>query len=132
MSTRQTIQADMVLNAVCQLADHPTADEVYDRIRQDYPHISRATVYRNLNRLASQGAIRKLAIPQGADRFDHISQKHYHIRCEKCGRLYDVKMDVIGDMIDRIKDKQGFKFNDCDIIFQGVCPQCLKEGTKHK
>ena len=90
---RNTIQCSLVLDMVNKLQSHATADEIYDAIVQDHPHISRGTVYRNLNRLAEIGKIRKINIPGRAERFDHLCHDHYHVRCEKCGRIFDVDMD---------------------------------------
>ena len=71
MINRNTIQCSMVLEAVNKLKCHATAVEVYDEVVRVCPHISRATVYRNLNRLSQIGKIRKIEIPGAADRFDH-------------------------------------------------------------
>lgn len=55
MQTRNTVQRQIVLQAVLRMHDHPTADTVYAAVAADHPSISKATVYRNLNQLASQG-----------------------------------------------------------------------------
>ena len=72
MAKRNTIQRQLVIAAVRFLADHPTAEEVYDRITMEYPDISKGTVYRNLNSLVESGLLGKVSVPSGADRFDHI------------------------------------------------------------
>ena len=127
MIKRNTIQCALVLETVNKLRCHATADEVYDAIVQEHPNISRATVYRNLNRLSQLGRIHKMEIPGGADRFDHECYKHYHIRCEKCGRVFDVDMDFVGGLESGIRDTHGFDFTGYDIIFHGVCPECKKK-----
>lgn len=127
MTRRTTIQKEMVLHAINSLQNHATADEVYEMVKALHPHISRGTVYRNLNCLAEEGKIRKLEVPDGPDRFDHICTPHYHIRCCKCGRFFDVDMEMVSGLTDRIKDKHGFDFQDYDILFKGVCPDCQKK-----
>lgn len=127
MVRRTTIQKELVLDAVNHLHNHATADEVYEMIHSTYPRISKGTVYRNLNCLVEEGKIRKLEIPDGPDRFDHICTPHYHIHCCKCGRAFDVDMDVVSGLMDRVKDKHGFDFLDYDIIFKGICPDCRKK-----
>lgn len=126
MKSRQTIQCALVAEAVRSLRCHATADEVYDEVRRAHPHISRGTVYRNLNSLAEDGSIRKIPVPGGADRFDHRCDEHYHIKCTGCGRIFDVDMDAITDIGSRIKDRHGFEFSRCDIVFTGLCPECIK------
>ena len=124
MTRRTTIQKELVLNAVNHLHNHATADEVYELIHATHSHISKGTVYRNLNCLAEEGKIRKLEVPGGSDRFDHTCTPHYHIYCCKCGRAFDVDMEIVSGLIDKVKDKRGFDFLDYDIMFRGICPDC--------
>lgn len=126
MTRRNTIQRSLVLEAVNTLKCHATADEIYELIHKEHPNVSRATVYRNLNALSDDGKIKKLEMPSSADRFDHICSKHYHIKCKKCGRVFDVDMEVISGLENNIKDRRGFEFTDYDIVFNGVCPDCQK------
>lgn len=124
MTKRNTIQRSLVFEAVNRLQCHATADEIYEDIVREHPHISRATVYRNLNMLSEAGEIRKLEMPGGADRFDHICRDHCHVRCEKCGRVFDVDMDFVAGLEKNIRDSRGFEFTGYDIIFRGICPRC--------
>lgn len=126
MIKRKTIQRSLVLEAVNRLQNHATADEVYDEIRKEHPNISRATVYRNLNLLSEMGEIRKLEVPGGSDRFDHCSHDHCHIKCEKCGRIFDVDMEYVSGLENNVRDFHGFDFTGYDIMFRGICPKCKK------
>ncbi|MGN1014150.1 MAG: Fur family transcriptional regulator [Butyricicoccus sp.] len=126
MFRRNTIQCSLILETVNQLQHHATADEIYEIILRKYPNISRATVYRNLKRLAKTGQILKIEIPGGADCFEHICPRHYHVKCEQCGRLFDVDMEYIDDLEKKIRNTHGFEFTSHDIIFKGICPQCKK------
>ena len=127
MAKRNTIQRSLVLEAVNKLQCHATADEVYAEISKDHPTISKATIYRNLNVLSELGEIRRLEIPGSADRYDHISRNHCHVKCEGCGRVFDVDMDFVGGLESGIRDTHGFDFTGYDIIFHGVCPECKKQ-----
>ena len=127
MNTRNTIQRTLVLEAVNRLRCHATADEIYAEIAKEHPHISRATVYRNLNLLAELGEIRKLEIPGAADRFDHRCHDHCHVRCETCGRVFDVDMEYVAGLEQNIRDAHGFAFTGYDILFRGICPECRKK-----
>ncbi|MEW4412805.1 transcriptional repressor [Clostridium sp. AN503] len=123
---RNTIQSSLVLETVRKLQCHATADEVYSEIIKTYPTISRGTVYRNLQRLCETGEIRKREIPDGADRFDHLCDDHYHIRCVKCGRVFDVDMEYIPNLEQSVRDAHGFSFTGHDIVFKGICPECKR------
>ncbi|WP_059004376.1 Fur family transcriptional regulator [Bittarella massiliensis (ex Durand et al. 2017)] len=124
MIKRNTIQRALVLKAVNTLQCHATVEEIYNLVVKEYPNISKVTVYRNLNQLAENGEIRKLEVPGDADRFDHLCHDHYHARCLKCGRVFDVDMDYIEDLEKRIKDAHGFEFSGHDLMFKGICPDC--------
>ena len=127
MARRNTIQRSLVLAAVNKLHCHATADEVYGEIKKEHPTISRATVYRNLNLLSELGEIRRLEIPGSADRFDHISRNHCHVKCIICNRVFDVDMDFVAGLESGIRDTRGFDFTGYEIIFRGVCPECKKQ-----
>jgi len=124
ITKRKTIQQTLVFETVNKLKCHATADEVYSAIVTEHPSISRATVYRNLNQLSESGQIRKVGVPDGADRFDHQCFEHYHAKCVKCGNIYDVDMEYITTLQDRIKDTHEFQFWGHDIIFYGLCSHC--------
>ena len=129
MNRRNTIQRDLVLGAVRELGCHATAEEVYGHIAENYPSISKGTVYRNLAVLVDEGAIRRVEIPQAADCFDHVCERHYHVRCVACGKVYDVDMEWMGDLTERVRDMHGFDFLEYDLVFKGVCPACKDKAA---
>ena len=124
MNKRKTIQRSLVLETVQELRCHATADEIFETIVKKHPNISRGTVYRNLNLLSDMGEIHKIEMPSGADRFDHICREHYHAKCVKCGRVFDVEMEFMADIEKNIKDTRGFEITGHDIIFKGTCLDC--------
>lgn len=128
---RNTIQRTLVLDAVNRLKSHATADEIYEAVIQTHPRISRATVYRNLNQLADDAEIQKLEMPDGPDRFDHILQRHYHAKCSRCGRVFDVEMDYMEDIISLVKDAHGFAIDGHNLVFTGVCPSCQQADAQN-
>ena len=77
---RNTRQRKLVLDAVRQSYNHPTADEIYNVVREQDDKISRGTVYRNLNLLANAGEILSIKTP-GGSRFDRTIEPHgtYHL-----------------------------------------------------
>jgi Fur family ferric uptake transcriptional regulator/Fur family peroxide stress response transcriptional regulator len=129
MTRRHTIQCALVLEAVNKLRSHATADEIYAELAKEHPSISRATVYRNLQRLCESGKICRREIPGGADRFDHFCHHHYHVRCTSCGRVFDVDMDYNEDLEKSVKDTHGFLLTGHDIVFKGICPDCRKDSS---
>ena len=92
--------------------DHPTADFVYENMKQIYPNISLGTVYRNLSLLADLGEIQKLSSFGGADRFDARTVPHCHFMCTRCGRV----MDVFSEHIDKSLESIAADFKDGQIF----------------
>lgn len=126
-SRRNTIQKDLVRNTVYEMRRHVTANEVYEFIKEVYPTIGKGTVYRNLDILVEEGALRKVEVPDGPNRFDFTLKNHYHVRCIKCGEVFDVDMDQIPDLLERIHNTHGIEFVDYDISFKGICPNCREK-----
>lgn len=132
MERRNTIQKALILRAVCELKRHLTADEVYEFVKRDHPSIGKGTVYRNLAILTEEGAIRKVEVPDGSDRFDFTLKNHYHVRCVKCGEVFDVDMDEIPDLQKKIHDTHGMEFLTYDFFFKGICPECRAQEKEDK
>jgi Fe2+ or Zn2+ uptake regulation protein len=121
---RNTIQRSLTLNAVKKLKNHPTVEEIYEEVAKEHPSISKGTVYRNLKELAENGDLYDVEVPGAASHFDHNCQDHYHARCIKCGKVIDVDLPYMNDLIDKIKDKHGFEFTGYDLVFKGICSKC--------
>ncbi|MGM9858363.1 MAG: Fur family transcriptional regulator [Bacilli bacterium] len=126
---RLTMQKEIILEAVNELACHVTSEMVFDHIHSSFPHISKATVYRNLRSLAEDNLIRKISLPGEVDRFDHIVIPHYHARCNCCGKIFDVAIKTKDNLNESVILPDGFKSDDHEILFTGLCKSCLE---KHK
>jgi len=130
---RTTRQRKVILEELCKIRTHPTANEVYELVRKRLPRISLGTVYRNLELLSESGLIQKLEMAGSQKRFDGITQNHYHVRCVACGRVDDVASGQFATINQAIGS-----INDYDILwhrleFVGVCPRCKgKSGTSEK
>ena len=83
-------QRDCIKEFLMGRTDHPTADMVYAHVREEFPHISLGTVYRNLSLLSEIGEIRKITC-NGPDRFDANTMPHYHFTCNSCGCVGDLE-----------------------------------------
>ncbi|HOD93792.1 MAG TPA: transcriptional repressor [Clostridia bacterium] len=124
--TRNTVQREIILQTVMNMDSHPSADEVYEKLKYENPSISRATVYRNLELLAKRGKILHIEIPKGADCFDFNTIEHHHMRCDICRKVYDINILKIPKIkYDKI-DSSGCIINEYTISFKGICPNCQK------
>ncbi len=125
MNRRYSIQKEAILDALGRL-DHPTAQEVLQETRKQYPRISKGTVYRNLNLLEADGRVERLFFPGSPDRFDVETHPHNHVRCVRCGRIFNLEPDGREDIDRRIERETGFTIEKHSITFQGVCPECRR------
>ncbi|MBQ0064356.1 MAG: transcriptional repressor [Firmicutes bacterium] len=129
MEKRNTIQKQLVLDAVYELGNHPTADDVYRYVVKTHPTIGRGTIYRNLNGLVEEKRIRRIEISNGSDCFDHNLDTHYHVQCVKCNRVHDVDMEDTPDLLGKIKHANGHQLISFDILFKGICSSCREKES---
>ena len=108
MIYRNTIQKQLVLDTVRRMTNHPTVEEIYERIVMEHPSVSKGTVYRNLNILAQQGEILRVQFPNAADRYDFNTRQHYHIRCRYCGKVDDVEMPYLEHLQEQPSNSKPF------------------------
>lgn len=117
-----TKYASKVLEIVENSHSHLTAEQIFDELRKTYPQVVLATVYNNLNRLWEEERIRKVSVDGAADRFDRI-QRHDHLVCKKCGKLLDVNLTDLTDMLER---QVGIPILAYDLKLIYMCEDCRK------
>ena len=116
----------MILEELRLCRNHPSADELYLRVRERLPRISLGTVYRNLELMASQGIISRFDASSGQKRFDPIAEQHCHFRCTACGKIEDIPFATEFPRLDpnhpwvRKRKIQGARPE-----YFGLCPDCI-------
>ena len=121
-------QREAILNYLKSSSEHPTAEMVYDEIRQDIPNISLGTVYRNLTFLVELGEIIIIRAKNQMQRFDAKVDAHYHWQCQQCGIVEDLHMAVQIKLNEEAEKVSGVKMNSHEICFFGICKKCEKLG----
>lgn len=121
---RMTKQRKAILNILKNTDVHPTADWIYDQVKEEIPNISLGTVYRNLNVLEEMGEIMVLDYGSSYSRYDGNPENHYHFKCENCGQVFDIDHNVIEDLNKRVNENTAFKVNTHRLEFYGLCPEC--------
>lgn len=118
---RPSVQRVAILSYVANHGTHPTADEIFSAISEEYPTLSRTTVYNSLHTLHEASLLTELEIEGGNMRYDFSRQKpHGHFICLKCGKIFDV--DTQGEV--KMEEKPGFTVLSSSIFFKGLCPDC--------
>ena len=118
-----TLQRQLILDTVKECYTHPNATEVYMLVKEKHS-ISLATVYNNLNYLADNGFIKRVAIAGEADRFDGNVSEHQHAVCNCCNKVYDVEVNGIREELER---KYGLKVTSFGLNLHCICQKCLSE-----
>lgn len=127
---KKSYQRDVIFKVVDDSCDHPTAEIVYNKVKDKIPNISLGTVYRNLNVLVDNGYIKRIAVPNNQDRFDKTVIMHNHIRCIVCNSFEDIKTVTINEICDKIELDTKYKIMSKDLVFEGICPDCRKKGNE--
>lgn len=122
-----TEQRRVILEELRKVKTHPTADEIYQCVRKRLPKISLGTVYRNLEILSAAGLITKLELAGTPKRFDGLTERHYHVRCLRCGRVDDVPVQSIALLERSLRTLTDYEIVSHRLEFIGVCPDCRQE-----
>lgn len=117
-------QREAIINFLKTRTDHPTADVVYQHIREDLPNISLGTVYRNLNQLAEAGMILRLHVDGKTDHYDACTKEHAHLLCKNCGCVRDIQISPNQMLLKEARTASDFEVEDVAILFTGVCNAC--------
>jgi len=119
---RPSHQRIKILEYLANNPCHPTADQVLSAMKKELPTLSKSTVYKTLNAFVEAQMLREITIEDNEIRYEYNLVDHGHFKCERCGRIYDFKMDF---GVLQSDDLQGFWITDRNVYFKGVCKSCL-------
>lgn len=114
--------------------EHLTAEEIYGFVKEKYPDIGLATVYRTIQMLSELEVIDKLNLDDGFVRYeigrqaDEGRHHHHHLVCLGCHSVFTFEDDLLEVLEERIQDSVGFKVVDHEVKLYGYCKQCLNKG----
>lgn len=124
-----TYQREAILNTIFENRDeHLSCDEIYTIVSKDNPEIGIATVYRTLQLFEKLDIVYRLNFDDGFSRYelnhgtgDH---HHHHLICLKCGKVMEVKLDLLDSLEKKIEDDENFTIIDHNVQFYGYCNSC--------
>lgn len=116
---RPTAQREVVLKVILEKRDHPTADEIFARVKSRMPTISLATVYNCLDALVQSGIVRQVNLERAPTRYCPNLHQHAHFHDEATGRIHDI--DVPTDVLARLRQllPPGFEATSVELSFRG-------------
>ena len=121
-TTKNSKQRDAILSTLRSTNTHPTAEWVYARLKPDFPSLSLATVYRNLNRFCETGEAIKIDVGDKTVHYDGFTHQHAHFYCKKCNNVLDINKDT--DFTNEIETKYNVKLKGYSLVFFGECKDC--------
>ena len=106
---------------------HLSAEEIYSIVKESFPDIGLATVYRTLDLLAELGILQKMDFGDGKARFelnDEDVHHHHHLICLSCGKVEEFDLDLLESLEESISKKTGFDIINHRLKFYGYCSEC--------
>jgi Fur family peroxide stress response transcriptional regulator len=128
---RLTYQRRVILEAVLDLDDHPTADRVFETVAVRTPGISRTTVYRTLETLVRIGVITKAHHPSSVARYDARLDTHHHLVCQRCDAVIDLADPRLDELPVPDTSRFGFEVLGVSVQLRGICRGC-REGAPER
>ncbi len=124
---RYSRQRECIVEFLKNTEIHPTANMIYDKVREEIPNISLGTVYRNLSELTRFGEIIKIESGDGAERYDMRIVPHSHFVCKNCGEVSDLFLDCDKELDKIAASVSGAEVASHNLVFNGVCQKCISK-----
>ena len=112
--------------------NHLCPEEIFELVKDKYPEIGLATIYRTLQLFEEVGIAYKVNFNDGCYRYELIKpdtdekHRHHHLICEECGKIIEVKEDLLNSLEEVIEKQYDFKIYNHSLKFTGVCSKCKK------
>lgn len=122
-----TPQRMAIIAILAKSEGHPTVEAIYDQIKNDFPTMSLATVYRNILLIKSMGEVLELGFPDGSNRYDgNKPHPHPHVICIKCKKIVDPDLDGLDVLKAAVAKETHFTILNHRLDFFGICSDCMK------
>lgn len=124
-----TAKRTAILRILQDSEGHLTAEEIFARVRTEYPGIVLATVYNNLHALSEAGLIRRVRTEEGADYYDRTPTKHDHAICVRCKKMFDLPVEDLTALLER---RSGCRILAYHLTVSALCPDCDRAEAPKK
>ena len=121
---KATTQRLAIYNFLISREDHPSADQIYQALKNDYPTISLGTIYKTLDLLEELGLVQKLGFSEDRVRYDPDMELHINMICTKCGKINDYKTENVKELWNIIIADLGIKQKGQRIDLYYECDDC--------
>jgi len=125
---RMTTARKEIYEVLVGSKDHPTATDVFIRVKPRIPGISLATVYNNLEALTQGGLIRQVNLERAPSRFCANQHQHVHFHCDACGSVTDADVQTELNPASYWRLPAGATISRVDVTLRGLCPDCAPKS----
>ena len=119
-----THQRLVLYRTLMQMADHPTPEQVYERVRKELPSISLATVYKTLHLFVEAGIMREVSPHHGSLRIEPNTKRHHHFFCIRCHSLTDLHDCTVDEGALKASVPRGYRIEQLSMELRGICGRC--------
>lgn len=119
-------QRESILSYLRSTTAHPTAETVFEHVKEVCPSISLGTVYRDLKQLETLGTIQRISCGDSNEHYDGNVSPHYHLFCRCCGNVSDIHMPLLADLNQLAAHYTEGAIEGHFTIFRGLCATCAK------
>jgi Fur family peroxide stress response transcriptional regulator len=124
-----TIQRRIILENLSSRNDHPTAEQIYEAVKDQIRGVSRTTVYRVLEIFVRLGVVAKVSNPHAKARFEADTERHHHLICIDCDSVADCHDSRLDGIEVPTEVGAGFEVRDFSLAITGLCSSCQREKT---
>lgn len=122
---RFTDQQRQMVQFIFSQHHHFDAEQLIDDLKRVDFHVSRATVYRTLNKLVDAGLLRRLELgPRMFYEHDYGYPQHEHMRCEQCGKMIEFQSPAIEATMREVCRQHLFHASGHTFVIRGTCAEC--------
>ena len=121
---KATSQRLAISKLILSRKDHPSADQIYQDLKEEFPTISLATIYNTLRILVELGLIQELGFNEGSIRYDPYMELHINLICSKCGKIEDYEAENFKKLWNDIITNLGLKTTGQRIDIYYECEYC--------
>jgi Fur family ferric uptake transcriptional regulator len=124
---RCTPEREAIVGEIFSRSEHFSAEGLYQRLRGRNLSVSRASVYRTIPLLRQAGLIERVFQENGHSYYEHIGERHCHLRCLACGRIEEFADPALSQLARRISGDTGFLVEAIPPLLSGLCPACREK-----
>ena len=125
---RLTPQRVELVRLIASSEGHPSAGQLYDRIKRQFPTMSHATVYKTLALLKDMGQVLEIDLRDDSHYDGNRPQPHPHLICIQCNQIIDGEADFDPSAIRKLEQASGYKIIRSQVSFYGLCPDCKQSN----